>query len=42
LAVGRDFRVFRALFVADFLETDFDAAMFPSHLDPQVYCPGHC
>src|SRR5476651_449071 len=39
---ARDFRVFRALFAADFLEADFDAAMFPPQLDPQVYCPGHC
>ena len=32
LAAVRDFRVFAAFFAADFLEADFDLAMFPSEL----------
>jgi hypothetical protein len=30
LAAGRDFRVFAAFFATDFLEADFDLAMFPT------------
>jgi hypothetical protein len=42
LAAFRDFRVFAAFFAADFLEADFDLAMFPPQAGPQVYRPGSC
>jgi len=38
----RGFRVFDAFLAADFLETDFDAAMFAPQPELQVYCLGHC
>jgi len=39
LAATRDFRVFAAFFAADFLEADFDAAMFPPPTGPASLPP---